>query len=73
VISFHSLEDRLVKNKFKSLSMGQEGIILTKRPLWQQMRNALPTRAAAALRRELLKKMDSRFRGNDMIDNGNDE
>jgi 16S rRNA (cytosine1402-N4)-methyltransferase len=33
VISFHSLEDRLVKNKFKSLGLEQEGIILTKRPL----------------------------------------
>jgi 16S rRNA (cytosine1402-N4)-methyltransferase len=33
VISFHSLEDRLVKNKFKSWGMEREGIILTKRPL----------------------------------------
>jgi len=33
VISFHSLEDRLVKNKFKSLGLEQEGIVLTKRPL----------------------------------------
>jgi 16S rRNA (cytosine1402-N4)-methyltransferase len=33
VISFHSLEDRIVKNKFKSLSFEQEGRILTKRPL----------------------------------------
>lgn len=33
VISFHSLEDRLVKNKFKSLDFDQEGIILTKKPL----------------------------------------
>ena len=33
VISFHSLEDRLVKNKFKSLGFEQEGIVLTKRPL----------------------------------------
>jgi len=32
VISFHSLEDRLVKNKFKSLQLEQEGLILTKRP-----------------------------------------
>ena len=33
VITFHSLEDRLVKNKFKSLDLQQEGVILTKRPL----------------------------------------
>jgi len=33
VISFHSLEDRLVKNKFKYWAMEQEGAILTKRPL----------------------------------------
>ncbi len=33
VISFHSLEDRIVKNKFKFWASGQEGIILTKRPL----------------------------------------
>jgi 16S rRNA (cytosine1402-N4)-methyltransferase len=33
VISFHSLEDRLVKNKFKSLQASGEGAILTKRPL----------------------------------------
>ncbi len=33
IISFHSLEDRLVKIKFKSLALQQEGLILTKRPL----------------------------------------
>jgi len=33
VISFHSLEDRIVKNKFKSWALQQEGLILTKRPL----------------------------------------
>ncbi|MBF0511663.1 MAG: 16S rRNA (cytosine(1402)-N(4))-methyltransferase RsmH [Candidatus Omnitrophica bacterium] len=34
VISFHSLEDRIVKNKFKSLNFTEEGLILTKRP-WE--------------------------------------
>jgi len=33
VISFHSLEDRLVKNKFKSLGFEEDGLVLTKRPL----------------------------------------
>jgi len=33
VISFHSLEDRLVKNKFKFWAQEQEGLMLTKRPL----------------------------------------
>jgi 16S rRNA (cytosine1402-N4)-methyltransferase len=33
VISFHSLEDRLVKNKFKSWGLQEEGMVLTKRPL----------------------------------------
>jgi len=32
VISFHSLEDRIVKRKFKALSQAQEIDILTKRP-----------------------------------------
>ncbi len=33
VISFHSLEDRLVKNKFKSWAAQEQGVIMTKRPL----------------------------------------
>jgi len=33
VISFHSLEDRLVKTKFKSWGLMKEGAVLTKRPL----------------------------------------
>jgi 16S rRNA (cytosine1402-N4)-methyltransferase len=33
IISFHSLEDRLVKNKFKLWGLSQEGLVVTKRPL----------------------------------------
>lgn len=33
VISFHSLEDRLVKNKFKSWALQEQALILTKKPL----------------------------------------
>jgi 16S rRNA (cytosine1402-N4)-methyltransferase len=33
VISFHSLEDRIVKNKFRSWGMDHEGMVLTKKPL----------------------------------------
>ncbi len=33
IISFHSLEDRIVKNQFKTLNDNKEGKIITKKPL----------------------------------------
>jgi len=52
VISFHSLEDRIVKNKFKFWALEQEGIILTKRPLVasQEERAVNPRSRSAKMR-----------------------
>jgi 16S rRNA (cytosine1402-N4)-methyltransferase len=52
VISFHSLEDRIVKNAFKSLSKGGQGKELTKKPLTASRKEAIenPRSRSAKLR-----------------------
>jgi 16S rRNA (cytosine1402-N4)-methyltransferase len=52
VISFHSLEDRIVKNAFKALSKGGRGKELTKKPLTASRKEAVenPRSRSAKLR-----------------------
>ncbi|HOX30275.1 MAG TPA: 16S rRNA (cytosine(1402)-N(4))-methyltransferase RsmH [Candidatus Paceibacterota bacterium] len=52
VISFHSLEDRIVKNRFRELKASEGAIILTKKPISPQQEeiNSNPRSRSAKLR-----------------------
>ena len=58
VISFHSLEDRIVKNYFKELAAKNEGKIMTKKPIIpaEEEKNKNPRSRSAKLR--AIKKYD---------------
>ncbi|MCL4437475.1 16S rRNA (cytosine(1402)-N(4))-methyltransferase RsmH [Patescibacteria group bacterium] len=52
LISFHSLEDRMVKNEFKKIAKANQGKILTKKPMFADREEALtnPRARSAKLR-----------------------
>ncbi len=61
VISFHSLEDRLVKHFFRERHQQGEGTVLTKKPLSPgDQENARNPRAASAKLRAIVKRAASR-------------
>jgi len=71
IISFHSGEDRKVKEKFRELARSGEGIILTKKPIVpgeQEVRENPPSRSAKLRALEIADVLASRdpvipFRG----------
>jgi 16S rRNA (cytosine1402-N4)-methyltransferase len=58
MISFHSLEDRIVKHYFESLQHEERGLILTKKPLQPTEDEVLKNnRSRSAKLRAVIKKI----------------
>lgn len=57
VISYHSLEDRIVKHRFKEWASGGQGVILTKRPISPSDEEIETNRSARSAKLRIFKKM----------------
>jgi 16S rRNA (cytosine1402-N4)-methyltransferase len=76
IISFHSLEDRKVKNSFRELARSGRAVLLTKKPVVpgeRELRENPPSRSARLRAVEMVSATNGGRPGLNSADEGDDE